>query len=404
MAGQGQGAADPPVVGQPLVPAAPVTVPAPWDEAPAVSPAPAARPVPAVETAVFVANPVLSARTGSSSEGDAAGAGTTITLITQALAALPRASTSTETVGAAALPASGSAPSVFVTVSTEGAATPVLVTLGVAQELAPTTVSAPLAIAANVASPARSQAAVSVGESHDAEFSPGATPAHTSGTTVVVAASHDPATPVTHAVASTVVDSGRSLLGIAPAPVATAGTSNPGPAPAARDALPSGPALALAPSGAAAMAQPSGRTLGSRTLHNSGDGPGGRDSAPAAAETPAPSAGDDWDSAAAPSAEGADVNARFSPFDRAVMEQALDRFLDDLTGIEAELARLLDAKDLLPQTVLVGATLLLAELARRRIPRRTRDEENGRATDAGDEDAGLPGFPGLPGRRDWELL
>ena len=91
---------------------------------------------------------------------------------------------------------------------------------------------------------------------------------------------------------------------------------------------------------------------------------------------------------AAASPRCSDLLTEFLPFDRARIEDAIDRFLAPLEGLGEELASWSPSMGLLPAAALVATTALATEVVRRRIGvGRTADEEGG-------ED--LARFPGHP--------
>jgi hypothetical protein len=93
---------------------------------------------------------------------------------------------------------------------------------------------------------------------------------------------------------------------------------------------------------------------------------------------------------------GADVLTSCSPYDRGVLERAIDRFLEQLNGSGATtLPGLGPLSKMIPEVVVVAATLAFLDAMRRRS-RNARDEAG-----TGDiaEDFPHSGFPGLPGRR-----
>jgi hypothetical protein len=90
----------------------------------------------------------------------------------------------------------------------------------------------------------------------------------------------------------------------------------------------------------------------------------------------------------------ADLLTEFLPFDRAFVENAIDRFLDRFESLGAELTDLREMTNLVPAVAATGLTALALEVALRRW--RARDEANGApAEDAEEELARYAGFPNL---------
>jgi hypothetical protein len=95
-----------------------------------------------------------------------------------------------------------------------------------------------------------------------------------------------------------------------------------------------------------------------------------------------------------------DLLTQFLPFDRASLELAIDRFLDEFEGLGAELSRLDGSMNLLPGLIAIAVGVSAAGLAVR--IRRNADSElaaSGSAGAIGDED-----FPGLPRSWSWSEL
>jgi hypothetical protein len=93
----------------------------------------------------------------------------------------------------------------------------------------------------------------------------------------------------------------------------------------------------------------------------------------------------------APAPSAADLHTDFLPFDRATLEAALDRFLDRLDGIGAELSELNPAIPLVSAVVVAGTTALASYVVIRRWRSgsgRTEPGEDGEGVD-------LLQFPGL---------
>jgi hypothetical protein len=95
---------------------------------------------------------------------------------------------------------------------------------------------------------------------------------------------------------------------------------------------------------------------------------------------------------------GAGLHDRFSPFDRSTLEQALDRFLDQLGEIDEELYHLGEPGNLIPQVIAAATALSIAEALRRRTGRRWEEA----VVVVGDDEASFASQPGLPGRWDSE--
>jgi hypothetical protein len=103
-----------------------------------------------------------------------------------------------------------------------------------------------------------------------------------------------------------------------------------------------------------------------------------------------------------PPSLGADLLARFSPFDRATVEQALDQFLDRLDELEAGLSRLGPAANLTSSLLASASAIAVVDVFHRYL-RKRRDERGLHAVDDEDRDDGVhfPGLPGLP--HSWSL-
>jgi hypothetical protein len=89
---------------------------------------------------------------------------------------------------------------------------------------------------------------------------------------------------------------------------------------------------------------------------------------------------------------GAGLLEGFTPFERGTLEQAIDRFLDQLGGFDDETSELGSSLSLMPHVVTAAVVLGAAEIVRRRM----RDTLEGEGAPGDDvEDAGFPGLPGL---------
>jgi hypothetical protein len=94
-----------------------------------------------------------------------------------------------------------------------------------------------------------------------------------------------------------------------------------------------------------------------------------------------------------------DLVSEFLPFDRATLERAIDRFLDQSGGLAAELARLETTTSVLSVVTLVGMTAIASQVVIRQ--RRLRDERPGGPAD--DDEQGSRGLPRLPNSWSWGL-
>jgi len=103
-----------------------------------------------------------------------------------------------------------------------------------------------------------------------------------------------------------------------------------------------------------------------------------------------------------PPSLGADLLARFSPFDRATVEQALDQFLDRLDELETGLSHLGPAANLTSSLLASASAIAVVDVFHRYL-RKRRDERGLHAVDDEDRDDGVhfPGLPGLP--HPWSL-
>ncbi len=93
----------------------------------------------------------------------------------------------------------------------------------------------------------------------------------------------------------------------------------------------------------------------------------------------------------------ADLIATFSPFEGGTLERAIDQFLDQLGGLDAELSRLGDSASLIPNVIAATVVISIAETARRRL----RDPWDHVNDLRWDDDVAFPGLPGRPDR--WGL-
>ena len=103
-----------------------------------------------------------------------------------------------------------------------------------------------------------------------------------------------------------------------------------------------------------------------------------------------------------PPSSGADLLARFSPFDRATVERALDQFLDRLDELETGLSHLGTTANLTSSLLASASAIAVVEVFHRYL-RKRRDERGLHAVDDEDRDDGVhfPGLPGLP--HPWSL-
>jgi hypothetical protein len=95
---------------------------------------------------------------------------------------------------------------------------------------------------------------------------------------------------------------------------------------------------------------------------------------------------------------GADVLTSCSPYEWRAIERAIDRFLEQLGGADAQAMESLDPiANMIPGVVVVAAALAGAETLRRRI--HNEGEAAGAGTNANAREDEDSGFPGLPDRR-----
>ena len=95
----------------------------------------------------------------------------------------------------------------------------------------------------------------------------------------------------------------------------------------------------------------------------------------------------------------AELIASFSPFERGVLENAIDQFLGRLGGLDTDLSHLSHSANLIPNVIAAAVAVSLAEAFRRRL--RRPEEDGGAAAGRDDDDFASPGLPGRPER--WAL-
>jgi hypothetical protein len=101
----------------------------------------------------------------------------------------------------------------------------------------------------------------------------------------------------------------------------------------------------------------------------------------------------------APSPHFAGIISEFLAFDRAALEGAIDRFLEQFDRVGTELVRIEESTGLLSAASAVALTAVATDLIIRQ--RRARDET--RNSCAEDDDGGLAALPGLPNSWSWGL-
>jgi hypothetical protein len=114
-------------------------------------------------------------------------------------------------------------------------------------------------------------------------------------------------------------------------------------------------------------------------------------------DVPSESGAPALDPPALPDPQAADLLTQFLPFDRATLDEALDRFLGEFDGLGSGLPSWREPMSWLPASMAFAAAVLATEVGRRSWQRSRDDEAEGLAADGG---IGLLRFPGLRGADD----
>ncbi len=203
-----------------------------------------------------------------------------------------------------------------------------------------------------------------------------------------------------------------ATMGVVGSPAGTADGPNPDASPASASSMSSGTATSTATAGrpvgdglqtapivvdGALLAdvrpttEPGHVTTAPNGSYHDPDGPGGDVVHEDHGDTAEPASSAPSQSASEPSPRCADLLTEFLPFDRAALDQAIDRFLTPLEDLGSELAAWEPPAGLIPVTAIVAGAALTAEVARRRAHSNT--VVVAATVDSREEFVRFPGYP-----------